>query len=322
MLRRSLLLKVVVLNASLVAIASVLLAVTPVTIGRTVVAAEVVVLASGVLVIVLLNLLILRRVFAPLRRLTALMDRVDPLEPGERIDLDPRGDTEVATLTRSFNSMLDRIESEREASVRRALEAQEDERLRISRELHDGVGQSLTAIAIEAERAHTGADPDARASYERIASWAQGSLDDLRRVARELRPEALDDLGLVNALIALCGRIVESSGNTLAIDRDLSAHLPDRDGTVDLVIYRVAQESLTNVLRHSGATRAQVALAPTADGVALTVGDNGRGLPPGAIDALTGIAGMRERALLVGGHLTLATAPAGGAEVRLEVPLA
>jgi two-component system sensor histidine kinase UhpB len=249
-----------------------------------------------------------------------MMRSVDPTQPGRRLtDVNPRY-AEAAALTHSFNSMLDRIEFERHDSSRRALAAQEQERLRIARELHDEIGQTLTAIALEAERAADRGSGADRASWTRVAEWVQRSVEDLRRIARELRPEALDDLGLINAFIALCNRVSAQSG--IAIERRLPERLPAHSPEIDLVVYRVAQESLTNVMRHSGATRAVVSLEHRGQRLVLRVSDNGRGMAVGERGAAkTGLAGMRERAMLVGGSLTIRSDPGEGSAVELDVPL-
>jgi two-component system sensor histidine kinase UhpB len=155
------------------------------------------------------------------------------------------------------------------------------------------------------------------AALREIGEAVQGSLDDLRRIANRLRPEALDDLGLVNALIALCNRV--SRQGDIAIRRNLAGDLPSLTPETELVVYRVAQEALTNVLRHSSATRATVSLTAPDGHVTLAVSDNGRGLQDG-VQQRTGVAGMRERALLVGGDFAIGPARDGGVEVCLRLP--
>jgi two-component system sensor histidine kinase UhpB len=264
------------------------------------------------------NLLLLQRSFAPLRQLTALMAHIDPMEPGRRLVGVSERDAEVADLARAFNAMLDRLEAERQDSGRRALAAQEHVQQRIARELHDEVGQTLTAIAIQAQH---GADTSSGQSerWQNVVQLAQESLDDVRRIGRDLRPEALDDLGLVNALIALSTRIAEQTD--IVIERRLSGPLPPRSADVDLVIYRVAQESLTNVIRHSGAEQAVVSLDHGGGELVLTVRDDGNGVGETWRGDATGIAGMRERAMLIGGRLAVRSKRGSGTEVRLEVPL-
>ena len=141
----------------------------------------------------------------------------------------------------------------------------------------------------------------------------------MRRIARELRPEALDDLGLVNALIALCTRIDAQDGPV--VRRELQGKLPELSPDVELVIYRIAQESLTNALRHSGARSVTVSLKADAETLTLRVVDDGKGMPVHQASGTAGIAGMRERALLIGGRLSIESRPDHGTEVRLSIPV-
>jgi two-component system, NarL family, sensor histidine kinase UhpB len=273
---RSLLWRLSIIDLSVLLVIVLLLALTPVTIHAPLKPVEAVILLAGFVVIGTANLLLLRRAVDPLHQLSSVMQSIDPMDPGTRVDLEDMHDAELVTLGESFNSMLDRLELERRQSALRALSAQEAERLRIARELHDEIGQTLTAIAIEAERnadMHDAADAD---SWKRTAALAQQSVDDLRRIARRLRPEALDDLGLINAFIALTNRISEHG--KIEIRRRLPDRLPPHPPEVDLVIYRVAQEALTNVIRHAGATHADVSLERDGNCLRLTVRDDGRGM--------------------------------------------
>jgi two-component system sensor histidine kinase UhpB len=224
--------------------------------------------------------------------------------------------TEMITLSGAFNTMLDRIEAERRESGHRALAAQESERLRIARELHDEVGQTLTAVALRAERA-AGELPAQAQVLEGIVDTVHRSLDDVRRIARELRPEALDDLGLIDALISLCLRM-ERQG-AVRVLRELEGGLPALSAETELVIYRVAQEALTNAFRHAQAAQVRVALRRAPDSIVLSVTDDGRGLPSPMPAQASGLAGMRERAILVGAELEIASPPGAGVEVRLTV---
>jgi two-component system sensor histidine kinase UhpB len=316
---QSLFWRLAALNMAVLVAAALLLALTPVTVSAPVRAAEVAVLAVGLLVTATASLILLRRALAPLQQLTQTMQSVDPREPGRRLVGIETEDAEIATLADSFNAMLDRLELERRESARRALTAQEQERLRIARELHDEIGQTLTAIALEAERAaEAGSGPD-RERWRRVAAWAQRSVDDVRRIARELRPEALDELGLLNAFIALANRV--SVQGAIEVERVLPDHLPPHDREIDLVVYRVAQEALTNVMRHSGAERATLSLEARDGSLRLRVTDDGRGIDGAAPEETTGLAGMRERAMLVGGSLAIRSRPGAGTAVELEVPL-
>jgi two-component system, NarL family, sensor histidine kinase UhpB len=298
-------------------VAAVLLVVTPVTIHAPVTSGQFVIILGGLFIMLAANLWGLRKVLAPLRKLTALMTRIDPDQPGERItELGSYG-PDVAALSDAFNQMLNRLERERYESARVALAAQESERLRLAAELHDEIGQTLTAAAIQIEHA-ADVGHDSPADLRRIADAVRGSLDEVRRIARELRPEALDDLGLINALISLCSRL--ASQGDLHIERRLQK-LPDIPPDLELVIYRVAQESLTNVVRHAHASEATLSLAASPHMATLSIVDDGRGLPADLPDHTAGISGMRERARLVHGRLALDSKPGSGTTVRLELPL-
>jgi two-component system sensor histidine kinase UhpB len=306
-------------NGSVLVLALLLLTLTPIEIDAPIKAGQFALLLAGFVVLVALNLLLLRRVLAPLVQLTDLMKTVDPDRPGRRLaGIHPRS-LEGQALMAAFNAMLDRLESARREAARTALAAQEGERLRVAQELHDEIGQTLTAVTLQAERAAEGDPAHASAALHRVADAVRVSLEEVRRIARELRPEALDDLGLVNALIALCNRI--GAQDSLVVRRELQSKLPDLSPDVELVIYRIAQESLTNALRHSGARSATVSLVADAESLTLRVADDGRGMPVDLPPGTAGIAGMRERALLVGGRLAIESRPNQGTEVRLSVPL-
>jgi two-component system sensor histidine kinase UhpB len=317
--RFSLLWWVYLTNAAVLVIALILLTLTPITIDAPIALSQLLLLLTGMAALLVVNFLLLRRVLSPFIRLTTAMSAVDPDAPGRRLTgVNPRA-TEGAALVNAFNGMLDRLENARREAARAALSAQEAERLRVSQELHDEIGQTLTAVMLEAERA-TGTEP-ARASQAlgRVAHAVRDSLDEVRRIARELRPEALDDLGLVNALIALCSRM-DTQGD-LRVRRDLQGTLPNIQPEVELVIYRVAQESLSNVLRHADADTATVSLRSDAQSLVLSVTDNGTGMPPEVPHGTAGITGMRERALLVGGRLSIESQSGEGTEVRLVIPI-
>jgi two-component system, NarL family, sensor histidine kinase UhpB len=311
----SLLARVFLVNAVIWVVAIAVIAWTPVTVHRVATPQELLVLAVGLVLMLAVDLVLLRRVLAPLRRLVTLMGAVKPDQPGRRAEFTGSG-PEVDALAEALNSMLDRLEDERRESGRRALLAQESERARIARELHDEVGQTLTAVALRAERA--AADPATQSqALTEISESVLDSLEDVHRIGRRLRPEALEDLGLVNALIALSSRVGGQAD--LPVDRDLDGHLPPLSPEAELVIYRVAQEALTNALRHAEATRLSLALHQTEGSVVLTVADNGRGLD-GHRDE-RGLRGMRERAMLIEAELEISSAPGQGTEIRLSVPV-
>jgi two-component system sensor histidine kinase UhpB len=281
---------------------------------------EAVILAAALALVALVNLMILRRVVRPLEALTALARRVDLLGPGERI---PHAEptSEAGELSLTFNEMLTRLEAERREATGRVLAGQEAERLRIARELHDQVGQELTAVLLGLARVQARLQPPLREDVSDVQEAVRSSLEDVRRIALELRPEALDDLGLISALAVLCERFAQRSG--LDVSQRIDERLPAVDPDAELVIYRVAQEALTNVARHSGAAQARLSLARDGgDGLLMTVTDDGQGMPPGTQPG-TGIRGMLERAALIGARLELAPGPDGrGSTVALWVALA
>jgi two-component system, NarL family, sensor histidine kinase UhpB len=270
---------------------------------------------GGLALMLGLNLLLLRRALAPLRQLTQFARTIDPLDPGPRVTISG-GASEVSELAGAFNEMLDRLEAERRDSVGRALAAQEGERLRVAQELHDGVGQTLTGVVLQLGRAARHVPPDAQEGVLEAQESARDSLEEVRRIARRLRPEALDDLGLASALRVLAERVAEPAG--LEVDVHVQPGLPALDPDAELVVYRVAQEALTNVARHAAARRAHVRLELAHGRPRLEVSDDGRGLPDGEEGG--GIRGMRERAVLIGATLKLADGRGGGTCVTLELP--
>jgi len=310
--------RVVAINVGLLVAAALALALTPATVSARPRLAEAAVLAVGSAVVIAVNVMLLRRVFGPLEQLTAIMGRVDPRAPGRRLAL-ARADPEVDALCGSFNGMLDRLEDERRTSARRALAAQERERSRLARELHDELGQTLTGVVLQLEGLRRSAPDALRPAIEEVQEAVRAGGEDVREISRGLRPHALDEFGLRSALLSLAAQTADHSG--IRIRTALAGDVPALPPEVDLAIYRVAQEALTNVARHAGAR--EVALGLTAgDGlVCLTVGDDGRGITElEAAGRNTGLGGMHERALLVGGTLAVRAHAEGGTEVRLVVP--
>jgi len=316
--RLSLLWWVFLANGAVLVVAFLLLALSPITISAPISVGQLFLLAAGLAAMLVLNLVLLRRVLSPLFRLTELMSSIDPDRPGRRLSVAGLRSAEGTALAEAFNAMLDRLETARREAARAALSAQEAERLRVARELHDEIGQTLTAVTIQAERAASGDSGLASQELARVADAVRRSLDDVRRIARELRPEALDDLGLINALIALCSRVDAQGGPS--VRREFRGKVPGLAPDVELVIYRVVQESLTNTLRHADAETVTISLVVDAESILVSVADDGKGMPPRVQRGTAGIGGMRERALLVGGRLSIESRPNEGTEVRLTVP--
>jgi two-component system sensor histidine kinase UhpB len=279
---------------------------------------EVVVVLVAVALVVATNVYLLRRVVAPIQALTAFARRVDYSTLGQRVPAAEPA-SEAGELALTFNQMLERLAAERRESTARVLRAQEAERLRIAQELHDQVGQELTAVLLGLSRISSQAPACLEEDVLAIQEEVRNSLEDVRRIAIELRPEALDDLGLASALAVLADRFAQQLG--LDVCEAIPPDLPPLPPDAELVIYRVAQEALTNVARHSASSRVDLTLEHDQYGLILTVRDYGLGLPPGYA-AGTGMRGMRERAALIGASLEVRNRRRGsGCEVRLEVPL-
>ena len=299
------------------AVAALVLA--PVTVSVPTSLDQLIVILAGFVVAVVAYRTLLQRALVPLERLTAVMRTIDPLEPGRRVDAEAPG-AEVAALGEAFNEMLDRLEDERRESARRALAAQEAERRRVARELHDEIGQLLTGLLLRSDTLSRRAPEELRADLEEMREAARHAAEEVRVIARRLRPEALDELGLQSALLALATSVEKQTGIT--VDRHLQRELP-LTAEEELVIYRVAQESFTNVIRHSSASAVYLSLGSDSNGgVELVIRDDGVGLPASIPRTSTGIAGMRERALLVGAQVSVRSVQPHGTEVRCTVPAA
>jgi two-component system sensor histidine kinase UhpB len=311
--------RIFVTNAAVLALAGTLAGVvfSPGTFSSPVALKELGIFAAGLAVMVAVNLLVTRRIVAPLEELVALTRRVDPLNPGERVQV-RGGPSEARELSNALNEMLDRLEEEREASTRRALDAQESERLRVAQELHDEIGQNLTAALLQLGRLRKRVPVEFQRELSDAAETVRENLDELRRIAQRLRPQELDQLGLASALAHFSDRLSEQTG--LAIHRHFDRDLPVLGYEEELVVYRVAQEALTNVVRHAHASRAELALERGPDRLILRVSDDGRGLS-GAGRGAGGIRGMRERAALIHAELCIGPRDEEGTQVALHVPL-
>ena len=302
--------------AVVLGVAVAVLVLAPITVSVPTALRELAIILTGFVAMLLAYRMLLHRALAPLERLTGLMRRVDPLTPGRRVEA-ADADEEVAALADAFNEMLDRLEGERRESGRRALMAQESERRRIARELHDEIGQILTGLVLRSETLVRRAPADLRDDLAGLREAARHGAEEVRQIAQRLRPEALDELGLQSALLALATGVAEPAG--LKVKRTLDPGLP-LTREQELVIYRVAQESLTNVVRHAGAEEVELSLRRDDGGVTLTVRDDGIGLPGDPDQHANGIRGMRERAMLVGATLELRRLTPSGTEVVLRLP--
>jgi len=262
-----------------------------------------------------------RRRLRPLEDLVEAMEKVDLSSP--RLHLPPSidgvGETEeVERLELAFLRMMRRLEAERRRAGSAALHAQEEERARVARDLHDEVNQSLTGLLLRLEAAREAAPPELEDELAETKALANQAMRELLSLARQLRPTALDDLGLA---AAIGGQVEQLGRGEIEARLEVEGDFSDLGDDAQLVVYRVAQEALSNAARHSGATEVEVRLRRAGDGgVALEVTDDGRGFAFDEQQRGLGIGGMRERALLVGGELTIESRPDAGTTVRLTVP--
>jgi two-component system sensor histidine kinase UhpB len=281
----------------------------------------VIALLLAVVVGLTVNLIVRRRRFAPLERLIEEMEKVDLSRPGPLLprSIDGIGETEeVERIELAFLRMMRRLEAERRRAGSAALKAQEQERARVARDLHDEVNQSLTGLLLRLEAARDAAPPELEGELAETKALANQAMRELLSLARQLRPTALDDLGLA---AAIAGQIEQLGRGEIDTELVTEGEFADLGDDAQLVVYRVGQEALSNAARHSGAGRVAVELRRSEDGgVTLTVTDDGRGFAFDQAEQGLGIAGMRERALLVGGELTIESRPGHGTTVRLSVP--
>jgi two-component system sensor histidine kinase UhpB len=280
------------------------------------------VLGLAVALTILVNVIMLQRRFRPLERLVDEMERADLSRPGANLRSAADGRTdpeEVERLHHAFRRMLERLDAERRRTSSTALAAQEEERARVARDLHDEVNQSLTGLLLRLEAARSKAGPELAHELAETKALANQAMEELLALVRHLRPTALDDLGLKAALaghVEELGRrgkprmSFESQGDFSAVPED-----------IQLVVYRVAQEAISNAIQHADAEMVRVRLIREGDRVELTVGDDGGGFTFDQAARGLGIAGMRERALLVGGDLSVESRPDIGTRVTLRVPL-
>ncbi|HMI80274.1 MAG TPA: sensor histidine kinase [Solirubrobacterales bacterium] len=262
-----------------------------------------------------------RRRLRPLEDLIEAMEKVDLSSPRPLLptSIDGVAETEeVARIELAFLRMMRRLEAERRRAGSAALRAQEEERTRVARDLHDEVNQSLTGLLLRLEAAREAAPPALEGELAETKALANQAMTELLSLARQLRPTALDDLGLA---AAVGGQVEQLGRGEIKANLQVEGDFSDLDGDAQLVVYRVAQEALSNAARHSGAGRVEVRLRRAdSGGVVLEVADDGRGFAFDESQRGLGIAGMRERALLIGAELTIESRPGRGTTVRLTVP--
>ncbi|MBC2933931.1 sensor histidine kinase [Nocardioides sp. zg-1228] len=294
--------------------AALLLVLSPARVSADAVPSEILVIGLGLVVIILTNALLIRWALAPLHRLISRLEGIEHLEPTE---LPEEGSGPVLGIARSVNGLLDRLGEERRTGDARALAAQEAERHRIAQELHDEVGQSLTVVLLGLKQLESQAAPGLVPELAAVRESARAGLDDVRRVARRLRPGVLEDLGLASALAALATEFADHS--SASVRRSFAPGLPPLSPEAEVVVYRVAQEALTNAARHADAGEVELSLHRLGSHVVLEVRDDGRGFT--GLSEGSGLMGMRERAALVRAELSVISQPRHGTTVRLKVPV-
>jgi len=307
-------------------------------------------ITHGLLVLVALTLsagltmLLLRETFRPVRSLRNVIRRFNAGDRSARATLTPLTDPDIAALVLEMNALWDRLEADA-ATIRDKTEqaerlaaqvigAQEEERRRVARELHDEAGQALTALIIGLERG-LASMPETyapnlpvqpRQMVSELRDLAAATLDEVRKLALELRPAVLDDLGLVAALRQFLRTTEERTGlgthlSLIGWDEASERLQPE----VETALFRIAQEAVTNAVRHAYAETVQLRLRRTADSLALDVRDDGIGMQSmesWAAGQHLGIFGMRERARLLGGELYISTVSPRGTLVQATIPLA
>lgn len=279
---------------------------------------QLLVLALVILLTFTVNLWMLQRRFRPLE---TLIERVELIDPSQPATFEITGDPveEIDRLAHSFRRLLERMDEERLRSGKAVLRAQEEERRRVARDLHDEVNQALTAILLRLEALGHDLGQERAAEVRELKRLATQAMDELLSLARQLRPTALDDHGLVPAIEAQLRGFGERAGIQARLTTD------GNPGTLDdekqTVVYRVVQEALANAGRHARAGSVEVALSVNASGAELRVSDDGVGFDPALVrDGGLGLDGMAERAKLVGGELDLRSSPGAGTELTLRVP--
>ncbi|HEX6543352.1 MAG TPA: sensor histidine kinase [Ktedonobacterales bacterium] len=289
-------------------------------------------IVAGLGLSVLLNALVLRAALGPLVRLQDVVRRVGMGDLSVRAQPAPLADAEIARIAVTLNAMLDNVQSY-EGQVRNLsgalIRAQEDERQRIARELHDDTGQILTLLLIRLKLLESLPGADAvKPQIEELRGLIASAIDQVRRLALNLRPPTIDQLGLLPALRSLVSTFTESTGLHVTLDLPREPVALARERT--LAVYRVLQEALTNAAKHAGAQHISVVVRCEGGWLVAAVRDDGRGYTPEAFigrhrqpagGAGVGLFGMEERARIIGGSLDLQSAPGRGASVTLRVPL-
>ena len=284
----------------------------------------------GVGLSLIVNFWLTRATLRPLHDLVSDVDRIQDGHATTRVRAPAGSDPDAGRLAEAINSMLDRLERrtlELRALTERVITAQEEERKRIARGMHDDTGQAISTLIIGLERMAGMVPPEATELAKRIAGTreiATRTLDDLRAVVYGLRPTMLDDLGLAPAIRWYARSQLEEAGTQLLLD--LPDGLARATPEVETTVFRIAQEAVNNVKHHAGAHRVTIMLRVDAGWLELRVEDDGRGfdVERTAQEALQlrrfGLMGMKERVDLVGGSLQVKSQPGRGSQLVARIP--
>lgn len=274
------------------------------------------------------NAIIVRLALKPLRLLEHTADRVQAGDLDTRAPHSVLADREFERLTRLFNAMLDGLALYRQRLrevAARALNAEEEERKRIARELHDETAQRLAALLIRLRIVRAAGEDRREETLEEVRAEIADVLEGISRYARGLRPPALDELGLTSAVESYARALADATTLRVELEADPLKGLVAPE--TELAVYRIVQESLSNVVRHAGASRAKVTLRRDESRLIATVSDDGIGFPAdevlaGRVGPGLGLFGMQERAAYVGGTISVLSGGGQGTTVRVEVPMA
>ncbi len=280
---------------------------------------------AGGIAVVLANAFILRLALMPLEELEAAATRVQAGDMQVRVEESAMADAAMLRLVDTFNAMLDSMEGyqqrQRDLSLR-ALNAAEEERKRVSTDLHDKTAQTLAGLLVRLSLVKGVTDPEVRSTLlKEAAEEASFAMDEVYRVVQALRPPALEMLGLKGAVEAHARSVAEKAGIDILVESDdVRGAL---DAQAEIAVYRILQEALSNVVRHARATRAVIHLHRSADGVLATIEDNGVGFAADQVlrnSRSLGLFGMQERASYLGGTVEVRSG-SGGTTVEVQIPV-
>jgi signal transduction histidine kinase len=272
----------------------------------------------------ILTFLIARRITLPLVR---LRNAAQEISEGKLIHVElPETHDEILELAETFNRMVTELDAkshelkqEREDRLSAVLDGQEQERQRLSRELHDGLGQLLAATKLRLESLRP-TDPDQSAkTIKAVSQGVDQTIDEIRRITNNLMPAVLKEFGLLTAIRNLCQMTTEDAGIIL----DFSAGTTGRDlnPKAQTYLFRIFQEALTNVVKHAQATKLSVCIFPSGDSILISIEDNGKGFHISQMGTGNGLSNIRERVNLIHGKLEFSSFPGKGSKIQIEIPI-